>query len=76
MSLHLCHRHNGLGKFDDVRFGSLADIGVPQIDVRLATESGHATGIAPCPLSANSRRPARFPIAQKRGHMGSGNYER
>jgi hypothetical protein len=49
MSLHLCHRRNGLGKLDDVRFGSLADIGAPPADVRFALDSGHP--LAPRPPS-------------------------
>jgi hypothetical protein len=40
---------------NDVRFGSLADIGQPIRDVRFAPESGHVQRQDRCPLLAQSR---------------------
>jgi hypothetical protein len=38
----------------DVRFGSLADIGLRLDDVRFTPQSGHSQRQSQCPLSANS----------------------
>ena len=39
----------------DVRFGSLADIGVGPRHVRFTPESGHRNSVVECPLCAKSR---------------------
>jgi hypothetical protein len=38
----------------DVRFGSKADIGLAQVDVRFTPESGHCSAQSQCPLCAKS----------------------
>ena len=44
----------GLEKFADVRFGSLADMTACQPDVRFTPNSGHCSDELECPLSAKS----------------------
>src|SRR5262249_23559577 len=44
----------GFAPWQDVRFGSLADVVVSRIDVRFTPESGHVQCTSPCPLWAIS----------------------
>ena len=50
----------------NVRFGSLADIGVGLSDVRFTPETGHAQPRHTRLLSAKSGSPLRYPSARKR----------